>query len=168
MAEDTKDDAGKTQIKAKQRTIYFAPNDVYEAGIAKVWAEQKGKKFTTGLPLTRLTSDMVIVPIVRDSGRTPVQYEEFDRELGRPQRRQRKPADLIGEVHECTPIPVAKFWQLGGEALDTSDDFSEAIGGLLDTTAFIDAVNKSTSRYEVYARTHHGDGDNVLRLGWGA
>lgn len=157
-----------TQAKAvEKRTIYFAPNDVYEAGIAKVWAESQGKKMTVGLPLERLTADMVIVPIVRDSHRTPLRYEEFDRELGRPKQRQRKPEELIGEIHECAPIPVAKFWSADRENL-AIDDFAEMLGGMLDTTAFIDAVNRSTSKYEVYARTHHGDGDTVLRLGWGA
>ena len=157
-------EAKKTQ---EQRTIYFAPNDVYEAGIAKVWAEKRGKKFTTGLPLTRLTSDMVIVPIVRDSNRTPLRYEELDRDLGRPKTRNRKPEELTHEIHECQPIAVSKFWTGGGEVI-SGDDFAEAIGGMLDTTGFIDAVNKSTGQYEVYARTHHGEGDAVLRLGWGA
>ncbi|MBN2840878.1 MAG: hypothetical protein JXP37_08000 [Coriobacteriia bacterium] len=152
---------------AEKRTIYFAPNDVYEAGIAKVWAEKQGRKIATGLPLTRLTADMVIVPIVRDPSRTPLRYEEFDRELGRPKQRQRKPEELIGEIHECTPIPVSKFWSTDGETVSV-DDFAETVGGMLDTTAFIDAVNKSTGKYEVYARTHHGDQDSILRLSWGS
>lgn len=152
---------------AEKRTIYFAPNDVYEAGIAKVWAESQGRKIATGLPLDRLTADMVIVPVVRGPDRTPMRYEEFDRELGRPKSRQRKPEELIGEVKECTPIPVAKYWLLDRDTVSV-DDFAEVLGGMLDTTAFIDAVNRSTAKFEVFARTHHGDNDSVLRLGWGS
>lgn len=160
--------ATATPAKATQaKTIYFASSDVYEAAVAQAWAKTKDRKIVTGLPLERLTADMVIVPVVRGSDRTPLRYEEFDRELGRPKQRQRKAEELIGEVKECTPIPVSKFWTSNREAV-SMDDFAELLSGMLDHTAFIDAVNRSTMQHEVYARTHHGDGDTILRLTWGS
>lgn len=155
---------GKTPAK---KTIYFASHDVYEAAVAQAWAKEKGRKVATGLPLDRLTPDMVIVPVVRGADRSPLRYEEYDRELGRPKQRQRRPEDVIGEVKECTPIPVAKYWTTNRETVQL-DDFAELLSGMLDVTAFIDAVNRSTMQHEVYARTHHGDNDAVLRLGWGS
>jgi hypothetical protein len=162
--------AAATAAESKQpqtKTIYFASHDVYEAGIAQAWAKQHGRRITTGLPLDRLTADMVIVPIVRGTDRTPLRYEQYDKELGRSVQRQRKAEELTAEVRECTPIPVAKYWTTDRQTVQL-DDFAELLAGMLDTTSFIDAVNRSTAVHEVYARTHHGDNDSILRLSWGS
>lgn len=154
--------------QAAERRILFASSDVYEAAVALKYAEAKGlKKPVTGIPLNKLTPDMVICPIVRDSSRTPLRYEEFDRQLGRPQQRQRKPEELIGEVRECEPIAVAKYWSADQQKV-AMDDFAELLGGGLLVNEFIDAVNRSTAVHEVFARTHHGDENNTLTLNWGA
>lgn len=151
-----------------QRVFYLAMDDQFESPIAKAWAGNSGKSVVHFIPLDRLTSEMVIVPVVRNSEtRTSVLQEEWNE--GEHRRvSKRVPADkLVGELIECKPIRVADFWQ-SGSARAAADGFSDLLMGSLDRTGFINAVSDSTGPHGVYPRTHHGDDNKTLKLTWGA
>ena len=154
------------QPQTQRKVIYLCVDDQYENAIAQKWAESKGRKYVTYLPLPKLTHDMVIVPIVRGKERTPVRYEEFDKDFNRVKTKEHKPATLIGELVECEPVNVVDFWMGHGRTIRV-DDWQEAVGGDLDRTRFIDGLARSTSVHEVYPKTHHGTNHERLTLGWG-
>jgi hypothetical protein len=160
--------AARPQAAAQQRIFYLAMDDMYEAKVAKAWGKGSDRPVVFFVPLDRLTSEMVIVPIVRHADeRTPLLQEEFDSQEQRRKTKHLKGEDFTAELHECKPVRVSEFWTSasGGRA---ADGFSDLLMGSLDRTGFINAVGESTAPYGVFARTHHGDDNKTLRLTWGS
>lgn len=151
-----------------QRIFYLAMDDQYESVIAKAWAKAKGHSVVHFIPLERLTSEMVIVPVVRNAEtKTPMLQEEWNSSEQR-KNSKRLPADeLAEEMHECKPVRVADFWRSGGSR-GLNDGFSDLLMGDLDKAGFINALNESTAVHFVYPRTHHGDNNATLKLTWGS
>jgi len=160
--------ARATQTAVQQRIFYLAMDDLYEAEVAKAWAKKNEKPVVYFIPLDRLTSEMVIVPVVRDyQTRTSMLQEEFDAQEQRRKSVRLKGADCIEELHECKPVRVAEFWA-GSKSAGGSDAFSELLMGKLDAVGFINALSESTAQYGVFPRTHHGDDNKILKLTWGS
>lgn len=157
-----------TQPAVQQRVFYLAMDDMYEAQVAKAWAKKNEKPVVYFIPIDRLTSEMVIVPMVRDSvERTSMLQEEFDSQEQRKKTKRVSGEEVIDELHECKPVRVAEFWT-GSSGRASNDAFSELLMGKLDAVGFINAINESTAPYGVFARTHHGDDNKTLKLTWGS
>jgi hypothetical protein len=157
-----------TQPAVQPRIFYLAMDDLYEAEVAKAWAKKNEKPVVYFIPLDRLTSEMVIVPVVRDyQTRTSMLQEEFDSQEQRKKSVRLKGADCVDELHECKPVRVSEFWSsaTGGRA---ADGFSDLLMGTFDRIGFINALSDSTAQYGVFPRTHHGDNNSTLRLTWGS
>lgn len=157
------------QTAVQQRIFYLAMDDLYEAPVAKAWAKKHGKtSLVFFIPLERLTSEMVIVPLVRDAvERTPMLQEEFDAHENRRRTKRLSGEECVHEMHECTPVRVSEFWS-GSSAARSGDAFSELLMGSLDAPGLINALTESTAQYGVFPRTHHGDDNKILRLTWGS
>ena len=156
------------QPAVQQRIFYLAMDDMYEALVAKAWAKKHEKPIVFFIPIERLTSEMVIVPIVRHaSERTPLLQEEFDSQEQRRKTKRLNGEECVHEMHECKPVRVSEFWT-GSSGTRSNDAFSELLMGKLDAPGFINAINESTAQYEVYPRTHHGDDNKILKLTWGS
>lgn len=156
------------QASVQQRIFYLAMDDLYEAMVAKAWAKKHDKSVVFFIPIERLTSEMVIVPIVRHaSERTPMLQEEFDSQEQRRKTKRLNGEDVVNEIHECKPVRVAEFWT-GSAGRSNNDAFSELLMGKLDAPGFINAINESTAPHGVFPRTHHGDDNKILKLTWGS
>ncbi len=157
------------QPAVQQRIFYLAMDDMYEAKVAKAWGKAAEKPIVYMIPLDRLTSEMVIVPVVRHADeRTPLLQEEFDAAEQRRKTKHLDGKDFTAELHECRPVRVSEFWTSASGAGRAADGFSDLLMGSLDRTGFINAVSESTAPYGVFARTHHGDNNSTLRLTWGS
>jgi len=150
-----------------EKTIYLAMGDVHEAMVATAWAKKTGKRFVSSIPIDRLSPEMVIVPVVRGTDRSPMQYEEWDPIRHQKIRKDRSAADLVGEVMECAPVRVGDFWS-GDRNKIQVDDFTEIMGGQLDESGFLDALARSSGVHEVWPRTHHGTANRKVALTWGS
>lgn len=158
--------AQQTNTEPTRAMIYLAFEEQWEQRVVAAWEKKNpGKSVAYRIPLARLLPNMVIVPLVRGPQRLPVQYEEWDKDQHKNRIRTRDAATLVDELVECEPVSVRDYWS-GDTRKVRKDAFSEIMGGNLETNAFIDAVNRSTLEQGVFARTHHGEDNAVLRLSW--
>lgn len=158
------------QSAVQQRIFYLAMDDLYEAMVAKAWAKKNDKlaSLVFFIPVERVTSEMVFVPLVRHaSERTPLLQEEFDSQEQRKKSKRLSGEEVVHEMHECKPVRASEFWT-GSSGGRSADLFSELLMGKLDAPGFINAIGESTAQYEVYPRTHHGDDNKILKLTWGS
>lgn len=159
--------ATATAAKAPVKAIYLTMADPFEQQIAKKWAKERDKRTVSHLPIEKLTPEMTIIPVVRGIERTPMQYEEWDPVRHQKIAKQRKPDELTGELMECEPVNVGKFWSGDGRKIQV-DDFTELLNGELDVSGFLDALARSAGVHEVWPRTHHGTDNKSVHLTWGA
>jgi hypothetical protein len=158
-----------TQPAVQQRVFYLAMDEMYEALVAKAWAKKNEKPLVFFIPINRLTSEMVIVPVVRDADtRTSMLQEEFDSQEQRKKSVRLKGEDCMHEVTECKPVRVADFWQAASGGARSNDAFSDLLMGKLDHVGFINALSESCAPHGVYPRTHHGDDNSTVKLTWGS
>lgn len=162
--------AARAEVKApQQRVFYLAMDDQYESAVAKAWAKKNDKPIVYAIPIDRVTSEMVFVPVVRPYlERTPMLQEEWDPQEQRRRTKHLKGEECMDELIECRPVRASEFWQSASGRRDATDAFSDILMGQLDKTGFINAINDSTAAHGVFPRTHHGSNDALLKLTWGA
>lgn len=132
MSEPKKDEP----IGLRATTFFVAPNDPFEAKIAKAWvekrfgAESKANK-RVEVPIARLTPECHVITLVRRGQRTPATKRWKNPENDSYEFRQIPPEECIGEITPSEPIPMSKFYR------DTAVDQFGETERELDRVAFL-------------------------------